>query len=294
MGEQTRHVPPPLACRTAVFEFHNRSYIMGILNVTPDSFSDGGRYCTTEQAVAHGMDLAQQGADIIDIGGESTRPGAGAVSAEEETARVLPVIEELASRIRVPLSIDTTKAEVARRALDAGAEIVNDISAMRMDPEMAPVVAAYEVPVILMHMLGTPATMQKKTHYNDLLHDIRDFLEQRIDAACNAGIAPDRIIIDPGIGFGKSVHRDNFILLNKLATFTCLGRPVLIGPSRKRFLGTLLGKEVTRREEGTAAAVAIAVYNGASFVRVHDVEAMKLVVKTADAIKRAETCEDMP
>jgi dihydropteroate synthase len=260
---------------------------MGIVNVTPDSFSDGGSYFSPEQAVAHGLRLAEEGADIIDIGGESTRPGAAPVSAAEETERVLPVIAELAAQVDVPLSIDTTKAEVARKALAAGAEIVNDVSALRFDPGMGDVVAAGRVPVVLMHMRGTPRTMQHDIHYQSLIDDIRSFLEERIEYAVRAGIALDNIIIDPGIGFGKSIEKDNLFILNNLAAFTALGCPVLVGTSRKGFIGKLLGTPVHEREEGTAATVAIAIYNGAHIVRVHDVKSMKMVAAVASAIRKS-------
>jgi dihydropteroate synthase len=283
----SHHIPPPIVCRKRTFDFSERPFIMGIVNVTPDSFSDGGSYFSPEQAVAHGLRLAEEGADIIDIGGESTRPGAAPVSAAEETERVLPVIAELAANIDVPLSIDTTKAEVARKALAAGAEIVNDVSALRFDPEMGDVVAAARVPVVLMHMRGTPRTMQYDIHYQSLIDDIREFLEERIEFAVSVGIALENIIIDPGIGFGKSIEQDNLSILKNLAAFTELGRPVLVGTSRKGFIGKLLGTPAHEREEGTAATVAIAIYNGAHIVRVHDVKSMKMVAAVASAIKKS-------
>jgi dihydropteroate synthase len=283
----SHHIPPPIVCRKRTFDFSERPFIMGIVNITPDSFSDGGSYFSPEQAVAHGLRLAAEGADIIDIGGESTRPGAAPVSAAEEAERVLPVIAELAANIDVPLSIDTTKAEVARKALAAGAEMVNDVSALCFDPEMGDVVAAGRVPVVLMHMRGTPRTMQHDIHYQSLIDDIREFLEQRIEYAASVGIALEKIIIDPGIGFGKSIEKDNLSILKNLAAFTALGRPVLVGTSRKGFIGKLLGTPVHEREEGTAATVAIAIYNGAHMVRVHDVKSMKMVAAVASAIKKS-------
>ena len=283
----SHHIPPPIVCRKRTFDFSERPFIMGIVNVTPDSFSDGGSYFSPEQAVAHGLRLAEEGADIIDIGGESTRPGAAPVSAAEETERVLPVIAELAANIDVPLSIDTTKAEVARKALAAGAEIVNDVSALRFDPEMGDVVAAARVPVVLMHMRGTPQTMQHDIQYQSLVDDIREFLEERLEYAVSVGIALENIIIDPGIGFGKSIEKDNLSILRNLAAFTALGRPILVGTSRKGFIGKLLGTPVHEREEGTAATVAIAIYNGAHIVRVHDVKSVKMVAAVASAIRRA-------
>jgi dihydropteroate synthase len=260
---------------------------MGIVNVTPDSFSDGGAHFSPDQAVAHGLRLAAEGADILDIGGESTRPGATPVSAAEEAERVLPVITALAAQVAVPLSIDTTKAEVARKALAAGAEMVNDVSALSFDQEMEHVVAARKVPVVLMHMRGTPQTMQHDIQYQSLVDDIRRFLEERIEHAVRAGIALENIIIDPGIGFGKSIEKDNLTILRNLAVFTALGRPVLVGTSRKGFIGKLLGTPVHEREEGTAATVAIAVYNGAHIVRVHDVKSMKMVATVAHAIRKS-------
>ena len=283
----SHHIPPPIVCRKRTFDFSERPFIMGIVNVTPDSFSDGGSYFSPEQAVAHGLRLAEEGADIIDIGGESTRPGAAPVSAAEETERVLPVIAELAANIDVPLSIDTTKAEVARKALAAGAEIVNDVSALRFDPEMGDVVAAARVPVVLMHMRGTPQTMQHDIQYQSLVDDIREFLEERLEYAVSVGIALENIIIDPGIGFGKSIEKDNLSILKNLAAFTALGRPILVGTSRKGFIGKLLGTPVHEREEGTAATIAIAIYNGAHIVRVHDVKSMKMVAAVASAIRKS-------
>jgi dihydropteroate synthase len=282
-----QHPLPPLACKKKVFDFSVRPYVMGIVNVTPDSFSDGGQCADHEQAVAHGLRLAAEGADIIDIGGESTRPGALPVPADQEAQRIIPVIRELAGRVSVPISVDTTKAEVARRALEAGAEMINDVSALRFDPDMGAVAAAYKVPVVLMHMQGTPQTMQHAVHYESLIDDIRGFLQERIECAVRAGIAADAIIVDPGIGFGKSTEKDNFALLKHLAAFATLGRPVLVGTSRKAFIGRLLNAPVHEREPGTAATVAIAVYNGAHFIRVHDVKTMKMVARVAEAIRRA-------
>jgi dihydropteroate synthase len=259
---------------------------MGIVNITPDSFSDGNSFFTKSTAVSHAMELVGQGADIIDIGGESTRPGAPPVPLDRELERVIPVIEELAGKIHVPISIDTTKAEVAKQALDAGAEIINDISALRFDPDMVKTAAHGDVPVVLMHMAGSPETMQKHIYYDSLIDDINEFFQERIDAACQGGVDRNKIIIDPGIGFGKSVEKDNFTILARLDTFSALGKPILVGPSRKAFIGRLLGKDVNGREEGTAAAVAIAVYNGAGIVRVHNVKTMKMVARVVDEIKK--------
>jgi dihydropteroate synthase len=282
-----QHPLPPIVCKKKVFDFSARPYVMGIVNVTPDSFSDGGLCGDHEQAVAHGLRLAAEGADIIDIGGESTRPGALPVSAAEEAQRIVPVIRELSGRVSVPVSVDTTKAEVARRALEAGAEMINDVSALRFDPDMGAVAAAYKVPVVLMHMQGTPRTMQQAVHYDSLLEEIRDFLQERMEFAAAAGIAADAIIVDPGIGFGKSTEKDNFTILKNLSFFSALGRPVLVGTSRKAFIGRLLNVPVHEREPGTAATVAIAVYNGAHFIRVHDVKTMRMAALVAEAIRRA-------
>jgi dihydropteroate synthase len=282
-----QHQPPPIVCRKKVFDFSARPYVMGIVNVTPDSFSDGGKYAQHEQAITHGLRLAAEGADILDIGGESTRPGALSIPAALELERILPVIRELSGRVGVPLSVDTTKAEVARQALEAGAEMVNDVSALRFDPDMAGVVAAGRVPVVLMHMQGTPRTMQHQVHYDCLMDEIRDFLRERIACAVHAGIAAEAIIVDPGIGFGKSTEKDNFTILKQLAAISSLGRPVMVGTSRKGFIGRLLDVPVHEREPGTAATVAIAVYNGAHFIRVHDVAAMKMAARVAEAIRTA-------
>ncbi len=259
---------------------------MGVVNVTPDSFSDGGLYFQKDSAIKHALKLIDDGADIIDIGGESTRPGSFPIDAEEEIRRTIPVIEELAKKTKIPLSIDTYKAEVAKRALDAGASIVNDISALRFDPEMASVVAEYGVPVILMHIKGTPRNMQVNPFYNALIPEIISYFEESILLCKEAGISGDKIIIDPGIGFGKTVEHNLEIIAN-LKEFLSLGKPIAIGVSRKSFIGKLLGDAPpSERLEGTASAVAIAVFNGANIIRVHDVLEMSKVVKIADALKR--------
>ncbi|HTN43746.1 MAG TPA: dihydropteroate synthase [Nitrospiria bacterium] len=262
-----------------------RTLLMGILNVTPDSFSDGGLFLKADEAIRRAEVLAEEGADLIDIGGESSRPGADSVPVEEEIRRVVPVIESLAKRLRIPISIDTMKAEVARRALAAGARIVNDISALRFDPEMGPLVAREGVPVVLMHMQGTPKTMQAHPMYTDVILEIRDFFETRVQWAERSGISRDRIVLDPGIGFGKTTEH-NLEILSRLAEFGTIGRPLLIGPSRKSFIGQALGLPVAERLEGTAAAVAVGVLNGASIIRVHDVRAMVRVVRMVEAMKR--------
>lgn len=267
-------------------DFSQRTHIMGVLNVTPDSFSDGGRYFDESSAIAHALRMTREGADVLDIGGESSRPGAEPLPLEEELKRTIPVIARIAKEISIPISIDTYKAEVAQKALDAGASIVNDISGLRFDPEMARMVARYEVPVVIMHMKGTPRDMQKNPVYDDLIQEILDYLRKGIRTAEESGIAEDRIIIDPGIGFGKTFAH-NLQIIHKLHEFTLLGKPVLVGPSRKAFIGKVLGDvPPDERLEGTAAAVAISVMNGASLVRVHEVREMARVVKVADAIRR--------
>ncbi len=271
-----------------------RTLIMGVLNITPDSFSDGGHFFNTDIALAHGEKMAADGADILDIGGESTRPFSEAISEEEECRRVLPVIEQLAKRISIPISIDTVKSGVARRALDAGAAIINDISALRLDPDMANVAAKTGVPLILMHMKGTPKTMQVDPVYDDLLGEIRAFFEEAIDHAVKSGISRQKIIIDPGIGFGKTLTH-NMTLINHLDAFSDLNVPILIGTSRKAFIRRLLkkadGKDIDPMlpivETGTQASIAIAVLRGASIVRVHDVANTKNMLTVLDAIKQS-------
>jgi dihydropteroate synthase len=248
--------------------------VMGILNVTPDSFSDGGKFLVIDKAVAHALELQQQGADVIDVGGESTRPGAAPVTLEEELARVIPVIQALRKESSIPISIDTYKAEVARQAVAAGADIVNDVSAFRFDPDMSVVAARTGVPVILMHMLGKPRDMQVKPEYSDCVGEIGEFFEERMGAALEAGIARERIILDPGIGFGKRIQ-DNLDILRRCGEFARFGRPLLVGASRKSFIAQVPGGagEPSNRIGGSIAAAIMAVANGASIVRVHDVAA---------------------
>ncbi len=261
-----------------------RPLIMGIVNVTPDSFYDGGRYARPEEAVTHGIGLVEQGADILDIGAESTRPGAKPVSEQEEIDRVIPVVAALASRVSVPISVDTTKACVAQLALEAGASIINDVSALRFDAGMAPVIARSDAAVVLMHMQGTPQTMQQAPHYHDVVGEITDFFIERMQAAAQAGIAESRTILDPGIGFGKLLAH-NLDILAHLSSFAMLNRPLLVGLSRKGFIGQMIDRPVGQREWGTAAAVVLAVDRGASILRVHDVAMMADVVKVAYAMK---------
>ena len=262
----------------------DRPLIMGILNVTPDSFSDGGRFFSRENALKQAEKMAGEGADIIDVGGESTRPYAEQVSAEEEIRRIIPVIRKIKKKLRTLVSIDTYKSEVACRALEEGADIINDISALRMDRNMGKAAARAGVPVILMHMQGRPRGMQANPRYSDVIRDIAGFLGERIKKAKELGIDVKKIIIDPGIGFGKTVEH-NLLIIKNLEKFKKLGCPVLAGPSRKSFIGKVLDLKVNERFEGTAAAVAICVWNGADIVRVHDVKEMKRVADLAYAIK---------
>jgi len=258
---------------------------MGILNVTPDSFSDGGHFFRLEDAVKRACQMVEEGADVIDIGGESTRPGSDPVPAEEEIRRVLPVIERLASAISVPISIDTRKASVARAALQAGATVLNDISALRDDPEMGATAAEFQATVILMHMKGTPRDMQQNPTYADVVAEVRDFLASRAAFAREAGIPEDAIIIDPGIGFGKRPEH-NLELLRRLASLKSIGHPMLLGTSRKSTIGLVLGLPVDQRLEGTAATVAVGIACGADMVRVHDIQTMCRVARMTDAIIR--------
>jgi len=258
---------------------------MGILNVTPDSFADGGLFSSRDAAIERGVRMEEEGADIIDVGGESTRPGSEPLGHGEEVLRVIPVIDALAKRVKVPISIDTYKADVAKQALDAGASIINDISGLRFDPEMAKVAAAYRAPMVLMHIKGTPKNMQVNPHYDALIPEIVDYLRVSVRLAVDAGIREDMIIVDPGIGFGKTFEH-NLEILRNLREFTFLEKPLMVGPSRKAFIGKILGNaSASERMEGTAAAVAISITNGASIVRVHDVREMGKVAKVADAIK---------
>lgn len=269
-----------------VLRWGRRPLIMGIVNVTPDSFSDGGQHASTERAVAHGLELVRQGTDILDIGGESTRPGATPVSIEEELARVVPVVTELASQVAVPISVDTYKAEVARRCLAAGSRIVNDVTALTGDPAMPEVVAKAGAGVVLMHMQGNPQTMQQAPRYADVLVEIRGYLEARLQQLAAQGIAAERTVLDPGIGFGKT-REHNLILLARLNELGNLGRPVCLGVSRKGFLGRLLDRPVERRlASSLAAACWAAAHSAAHILRVHDVEetldAMKVIAAIAE------------
>jgi dihydropteroate synthase len=260
---------------------------MGVLNVTPDSFSDGGQFFDRETAIEQGLAVARDGADIIDVGGESTRPYSDAVSADEEMERVIPVVQALAGEIKIPISIDTLKAAVAREALRVGASMINDVSALRFDPEMISVAAKAGVPVILMHMKGTPKTMQVSPTYEHLTQEICDFLEEAIKRAVQGGIKKELIIVDPGIGFGKTFDH-NLEIIRELSRFHSLGRPILLGSSRKAFIGHILKNKAHERDVGSMATIAAAVLNGAHIVRVHNVRMAVETVKIIDAIKRGE------
>jgi dihydropteroate synthase len=271
-------------CRGKVLDLGSRTHLMGILNVTPDSFSDGGRYVDAERAVTHARDMAAAGADIIDIGGESTRPGAAPLAHEEELRRIIPLIERLSAELAVPISVDTYKSSVAKKAIEAGARIVNDIGGLRFSHDMANVVADSGVAVVIMHIKGTPRDMQQSPVYDDVVGEVMAYLEESIEIAVRAGVDREKILIDPGIGFGKTLEH-NLIILNRLEEFRALGRPILLGPSRKKFIGTVLGVPAPeQRVDGTAATVALGIERGARVLRVHDVARMAQVAKMTDAI----------
>jgi dihydropteroate synthase len=260
-----------------------RTWMMGVINITPDSFSDGGLNFDKDKAVARGLQLREEGSDIIDIGGESTRPGSEPVTEEEELRRVIPVISALREKTDSLISVDTTKSAVARAALDEGADIINDISSSGFDPKMFSLAAQYDVPVILMHMKGVPRTMQVNPFYENVLLEVKSFFKERIEAAQAAGINKEKIIIDPGIGFGKR-HKDNLVLINNLHFFEDLGQPILIGISRKSFIGKILNSSPQQRLEGTIASAVLSILHGAHILRVHDVAAVKKAVLVAEAI----------
>ena len=279
--------------KTGFFEFGKKTYIMGILNVTPDSFSDGGKFFSIYDAVNHALRMQNEGADIIDIGGQSTRPGAKEVTVEEEKQRVIPVLEKLSRKIKIPISIDTYKSEIAKEAIKLSAKMVNDVTALRGDKNLARIVAHYNVPICLMHMMGEPRNMQENPSYKDVVKEISAFLKERADYAVSCGIKKDKIIIDPGLGFGKRTGKgieDNCEILRSLSEFKDLGYPIMIGPSRKTFIGNVCGKDaqlpVTERLEGSLAAACIAVLNGADIVRVHDVKETRRCIDLVDAVIR--------
>jgi len=284
-----------LKLRSREFVLGVRTLVMGVLNVTPDSFSDGGKFFSVKEAVAAAREMQRAGADILDVGAESTRPGAVGISAADELARLLPVLEALRGRLKIPISVDTRKAAVAEVALGAGAEIVNDVSGLRHDARLAAVAAKHRVPLILMHMRGTPETMQKLPFAKNVIPDVTNGLRESIVMARRAGVAKSQIILDPGIGFGKSFEQ-NYELLAKLPMLARLGYPLLVGTSRKGFIGRTLesktGKSLPPEERmwGTAATVAASILNGAHIVRVHDVAEMAQVCRVADEIADALLC----
>ena len=280
IGESQRWIQ---ACDTRI-SLHNHVLLMGIINVTPDSFSDGGEFLDPQAALDQAQAMVEEGAEIIDVGGESTRPGADLVNEEEEIRRLRPVLKMLSHHVPVPISVDTRKAAVAKMAIDLGAVMINDVSALQWDPAMGQVVAEAKAGLVLMHMPGTPQTMQQTCFYRDIIQEIIDFLSERIQKAQEFGIAKEQIIVDPGIGFGKDVEQ-NLELLRGIPKLRSIGRPVLIGASNKSFLGHILNKHVRERLMGTAAAVAASVLNGVDLVRVHDVGPMRDVVRVSQAIR---------
>ena len=277
-----------IRCRKRTLILGKRTLLMGVLNVTPDSFSDGGLFFDKEKAKAHGLRMVEEGADIIDIGGESTRPGSKPLELKEELRRVMPVIDSIAKEVDVPISIDTYKSTVAQRAIEAGAEIINDISGLNFDQSLAKVAAKEDTPLVLMHIRGTPETMQKDIHYDSIFSEILQYLKVSIQRAESAGLDPRQIIIDPGIGFGKTVE-DNLLIIKNLFEFRILGKPILLGTSRKSFIGKILNTEVGDRLEGTLSSAAIGVLNGAHIIRSHDVLQTKKAIAVVDAIRLAGT-----
>lgn len=277
-----------IPCGGTRLVYRGRPLVMGVLNVTPDSFSDGGRFFAPEEALRHGIQMVREGAELIDVGGESTRPGAVPVPLEEELRRTIPVIQQLAKVVEVPISIDTSKAEVARQALDAGASMVNDVTALRGDGQMARVVAASRAGLILMHMRGTPQTMQRSPRYHDVVEEVASFLTEAAARAEDAGVARSCILVDPGFGFGKTVSH-NLRLMRALPRLVALGYPVVVGPSRKSFIGNTLDAQPDDRLAGTMACVAWAQASGVHVVRVHDVKPTAQLVRMLEAIERAAT-----
>ena len=276
---------PVYRIRDRVFDFEKEKYVMGILNVTPDSFSDGGMFNNVEKALKHTEEMIEQGADFIDIGGESTRPGAEKVSEEEEKRRVIPVIKEIRNNFpNIPISIDTYKANVAKEAIKSGADIINDISGLQFDKQMKDVAKAFDVPVIVTHIKGTPKDMQKNPYYADVMKELLEYFEERINLLTDFGI--EKIIIDPGIGFGKRVE-DNLKIIRNISEFTIFHLPLLLGASRKSFIGNILNETVEKRLSGTMAVDAYALMNGVNIIRVHDVKPHKDLIKMLQAIKNA-------
>lgn len=275
-----------MICGRFKLPLNQRTLLMGVLNRTPDSFSDGGLFLDHDKAVERVFEMVREGADIIDIGGESTRPGASKISLDEELERTIPIIKKLAGELEAPISIDTSKSEVARAALESGAAMVNDVSGLKSDPAMARVAADYNCSVVVMHSKGTPQTMQRDPVYKDLITEITKALKESINIAERAGVRREKIIIDPGIGFGKTTGH-NLEIIKNLHRFEVLGKPILIGLSRKSFIGNVLNLEVDKRVMGGAAATALAIINGAGIIRVHDVARMREVARMADAIRLA-------
>ena len=279
--------PEPPSWKLARRELRlDSTLVMGVLNVTPDSFSDGGLYLDKDQAIRRALQMVEEGADIIDVGGESTRPYSKEVTVDEELSRVIPVIEELTSQLKIPVSIDTRHHEVAKAALEAGAEIVNDVSGLRGE-EMVAVASRYRPGVVIMHMLGEPGTMQDRPAYEDVVGDLSLFLDERMTQAKRIGVDLSSMVLDPGIGFGKSLEH-NLQIVVRLREFRCLGRGLLVGASRKAFIGKVLGQEIAERKEGSLAVASIAMMNGANVVRVHDVKETKMVARMVDAVHRAQ------
>ena len=260
-----------------------RTWLMGILNITPDSFSDGGLYYNKQNAVNRGLQLIEEGADILDIGGESSRPGSDPITAEEEKKRILPVLSEIRKKTDTFISVDTTKSEVLKAALDQGADILNDISGMRFDPKMLEVASEKNIPVVIMHMKGTPKNMQKRPKYKNVIEEIKSFLKKRVKTALKTGIKKNKIIIDPGIGFGKRL-KDNLIIIGNLSSFKELALPILIGVSRKSFIENLLNVTPDQRIEGTIASSLVSVLQGAHILRSHDIASLKKAVIVTEAI----------
>lgn len=277
----------PWRIRDAVFQWGDRTYVMGILNTTPDSFSDGGDFNTLPAAIAQARKMILAGADLLDVGGQSTRPGAATVSLAEELDRTIPVIQALRREFEIPISIDTTRAEVAHAAIQAGADVINDISGGTFDPSILAIAAQTQAPIILMHLRGTPQTMQQLTDYQDLIGEMQDFFHQQVNLAHQEGVLSNQIMLDPGIGFAKTPGQ-NLTVLRELSAFKRLGFPLLVGPSRKSFIGHILNQpDPKQRLWGTGAACVAAIAGGADLIRVHDVEEMVQVCRVADAIWRS-------
>lgn len=273
-------------CRDHLLDVQKKTWIVGVLNITPDSFSDGGRFLEPGAAIGQAMQMVEEGADILEIGAESTRPGAIPVSVDEELCRILPVLCDLRPKLVIPVAVDTYKPEVARVVLEEGADIINDVYGVRGEGRLAAVVAEKRAGLVIMHMKGTPQDMQIEPRYNDIVGEVVAFLADRVAFAERLGVDPQSIVVDPGLGFGKR-SQDNLALLRHLAELDCLGKPIMVGPSRKSLVGEVLKLPVEQRHHGTAACVAAAVLHGASFVRVHDVRPCAHLVRMLDAIRRA-------